>query len=342
VSGRHEAEAGERAQFAAVVGHERVVQNLRGAVAADRVAHAYLVSGPFGTGKRTIAGALAAAVLCEAPVRGDACGRCDACARVAAGTHPDLFVVRREEDRRDVKTEQAREVTRWLTLRPLVARRKVAIVEDAECLNEHGQNALLKTLEEPPGAAVLVLVATEASLLLPTVRSRCQRLRLDPLPAALVERVLELRGVPAAARAAAVARAAGSPGRALGLVDDPRAEPRRRMLAQLADLPAATAADLSATAQALAREDVDVALDTTLDWYRDLLGLAGGARGAFRNVDVAAALESAAGRLSLERILSALDVACDTIRAVERNANRTLALETMLLALRRIERGAAA
>jgi DNA polymerase-3 subunit delta' len=92
-------------------------------------------------------------------------------------------LVEREEERRDVRTEQAREVTRWLMLRSLMAARKIAVVDDAECLNEHGQNALLKTLEEPPGAAVLILCATDASLLLPTVRSRCQRVALERVPA---------------------------------------------------------------------------------------------------------------------------------------------------------------
>jgi DNA polymerase-3 subunit delta' len=326
--------------FATIVGHERIVRQLRAAVAADRLAHAYLLTGPVGVGRRTLATGLAAAALCDTPHDGDACGACAHCTRVAAGTHPDLLVVRREDDRRDVKTEQAREVTRWLALRPLTSRRKVAVIEDAECLNEHGQNALLKTLEEPPGAAVLLLVATDASLLLPTVRSRCQRVRLDPLPVAVVARILETRGVPAPARAAAAARSEGSPGRALSLVDDPRADGRGRMLDQLVGLASATAADLSATAQALARDDVDVALDTTVAWYRDLLGLLGGGNAAVRNLDVTGPLDAAAGRLSLDRVLSALDVTCDTIRAVERTANRVLALECMLLALRRIERGA--
>ncbi len=333
----------EEGRFSQIVGHERVLQQLRAAIASDRPAHAYLLSGPPGIGKRTVAAAFAAGLLCEAPANGDACGRCDQCTRVAAETHPDLVVVRREEGRRDIRTEQAREVTRWLTLRPLMAQRKVAVIEEAECLNEHGQNALLKTLEEPPGASVLLLAATDASLLLPTVRSRCQRLRLDPLPAELVEKILIARGAPAEARAAAVARAGGSPGRALALLDDPDRAARTRMLDQLAALPHATAADLSATAQALARDDVDVALETAVTWYRDVLGLVvEGPEAALRNADADALLRTTANRLPAPTVLRALDAACDTIRAVERNANRALALETMLLHLRHIERSAAA
>ena len=326
-------------KLSAVIGHERVVRRLATAAAAGRPAHAYLVGGPEGVGKRTLARAFTASLLCDALADGDACGRCAQCTRVAAGTHPDVHVVRREEERRDIRTEQAREVTRWLGLRPLMASRKVAIVEEAERLNEHGQNALLKTLEEPPGAAVLLLLATDPGLLLPTVRSRCQPVRLDPLPAALVDRFLEERGVAAETRAAIVPRAEGSLGRAAALVDDPHAEARRRMLDHLGGLRRATAAEVSGVAQALGRDDVETALAAAASWYRDLLALAAGEPDAcVRNLDVIPPLRASAQASSVPRVLRALDTVCDTIRAVEGNANKVLALETMLLALRRIER----
>jgi DNA polymerase-3 subunit delta' len=328
--------------LSSILGHERAVRQLRTAVVTGRPAHAYLVTGPPGVGKGTLALAFAASLLCERPTDGDACGACGACTRVRGGTHPDLRWVTRDEDRRDIRTEQAREVTRWLGLRPMMADRKVAVIDDAECLNEHGQNALLKTLEEPPGASVQLLLASHASLLLPTVRSRCQPVRLDPVPAALIDRLLADRGVAPEPRASIVPRAEGSPGRALALVDDPRAEGRGRMLAQLGRLRDATAADLSGVAQALGREDVDVALETALAWYRDLLAvIVDGADAPVRNTDALAALRVTASRLAVPSVLRALETVCDTIRAVEGNANRVLALETMLLALRRVERAGA-
>ena len=322
-------------------GHERVVRQLRAAVASRQPAHAYLFSGPPGIGKATLARALTASLVCDRSTQGDACGACAQCTRVAGGIHPDVRLVEREEDRRDIRTEQAREVSRWLALRPLMAARKVALIDDAECLNEHGQNALLKTLEEPPGSAVILLIATDGSLLLPTVRSRCQRLRLDPLPPSLVDRLLAERDVASDVRASVVPRAEGSPGRALRLVDDPRAGARRRMLEQLGRLGGSTAADLSAVAQALGRDDADVALETAVSWYRDLLDVVlEGADVRVRNADAITALHAAAGRASVPHVLRALETVCDTIRAIEGNANRVLALETMLLGLRRIERGA--
>src|SRR5205814_514710 len=193
-----------------------------------------LLLGPAGIGKRALVDALAARLLCAAPGAGGACGACVHCARVGAGTHPDLHLVARDPERRDIRIEQVRELTRWLTFQPLMAARKVGVLDDAHCLSEQAQNALLKTLEEPPGAPVLVLVASSAALLLPTVRSRCQVVRLDPLPAPAVVRVLEASGVPAEQANQLAPLAEGSPGRALALAGE--AEKRARALV-LRDLP---------------------------------------------------------------------------------------------------------
>ncbi|MCW5890078.1 MAG: DNA polymerase III subunit delta' [bacterium] len=322
-----------------VAGNAAAVGRLRAAVRDDRPAAAYLLHGPAGLGKRRIADGFAARLLCATPDGDDACGSCAQCTRVAAGTHPDLKVVERDQERRDIRTEQARELTRWLGLRPLMAERKVAIIDDAECLNEHGQNALLKTLEEPPGAAVLVLVATRATLLLPTVRSRCQRIRFDPLEPAEVTALLVARGVKADAAATMAARAEGSPGRALALIDDADAGLRTTILERLAELDRAAAVDCSALAQAMAKGAVDAALDVVVAWYRDLLAVAcEGDAARLRNPDVRAALATAAARTSVPAVLRQLECVCDTVDAVQRNANRALALETLLLDLRRIER----
>ena len=325
-------------RFADLIGHGMAIERLRRAVAGQRPAHAYLMSGPPGIGKRTLADALALELLCATPAADGACGTCAQCVRVAAGTHPDVTVVVRDADRRDIRTEQIREMARWLALRPLMAHRKVALVDGAETLNEHGQNALLKTLEEPPGAAVVILVATRASQLLPTVRSRCQQLRLDPLSDTDLGRVLEREGVSRGQVPLLVARAAGRPGRALALRNDPHAQQRDALLDRLGRLPELAAVDLSALAQATARGAVEPALETVASWYRDLLGLVTGGGAPLRNPDAGPALRAAALRTSVPAVLQQLRAVCDTIDAIERNANRALALETLLLALRRIER----
>ncbi len=317
--------------FADVVGHERARAALERDLGEGRVAGAYLFVGPRGIGKRALADAFAASLLCGGP----ACGTCAHCVRTAAGTHPDLLVVAREEDRRDILAEQVRDLVRRLALRPLMAERKVAIVDDAEHLNAHGQNALLKTLEEPPGGSVLLLVASAPSLLLPTVRSRCRRVRLDPLDEAALVRLLRARGVAAEDAAALAAQAGGSIGRALELARPEAAAARARVLESLPRLAELPAAELSALAHALAQGPLDAALAAAVSWYRDVLAAALGVERP-RGADGVRA--AAAGRRPAVA-LRQLALVCDTIAAIEQNANRTLALETLLLDLREVERG---
>lgn len=324
--------------FAAVRGHEAAVSRLAAAARDDQVAGAYLLIGPRGIGKRLLADAFAARLLCEAPVADDACGACRHCTRITAGTHPDLRIVVREPDRRDIRTEQARETTRWLGLRPLMAERKVAIVDGAEHLNEHGQNALLKTLEEPPGRAVLLLTTSAAALLLPTVRSRCQRIRLEPLGPDTLGEVLGSHGVTRDALRALAARSGGSPGRALELAADGMEDVRTRVLEALPRLAEHSAAELSRLAQDLGQSSVEVALGTAVSWYRDVLGAVLGVAGDPRNADMADTIGRAAAARPPAAVLRQLALVCDTIEALEQNANRQLALETMLLRLRAIER----
>jgi DNA polymerase-3 subunit delta' len=324
-------------RLADVLGHEAAVAELRRVIAADRVPAALLLLGPAGVGKRTLADALAARLLCATPAD-DACGVCPQCTRVAGGTHPDLRVVVRDADRKDVRTEQIRELTRWLSLTPLMAGRKVGIVDGAHEVNEHGQNALLKTLEEPPGRTVLILTASAPSLVLPTVRSRCRQVRLDPLPAALVRRLVEARDIDEAEVLASLAE--GSPGRALALAGEDEQKARRAILEALPSLRTLDAAEVSKRAQELARGAGDAGLAVMLSWYRDVLETALlGPDATLRLPAHAADTRAAAGRLDAAVVLRQLEAVCDTIRDIERNANRTLAIETLLLWLRQVERG---
>ena len=327
-------------RFRDVIGHVDVVPRLVGA-SRRGLAHAYLLHGPDGVGKRAVADAFASLLLCERADE-DACGTCRQCTRTLAGTHPDLHVVTRDEERRDIRIEQARGLARWLTLRPMMASRKVAIFDGAHLLNEQGQYALLKTLEEPPGASVIVLTATRTSQLLPTVRSRCQAVALGPLTGAEIETALRARGIAPADALVLAAQAEGSLGRALALSAPEQAVIRGRVLDVLGDLRSRSASELSALAQELGRGAAGAGLEVALGWYRDLLAHAcGNPTLAGRHPDRAPSLAIAAAATTPETVLRQLERLCDTILALERNANRVLAVETMLLALRRLERRAA-
>jgi DNA polymerase-3 subunit delta' len=165
------------------------MQRLTAALRSDRLAHAYLFAGPNGIGKRLVAMRWAMAINCDAPRPSSAppaapgefggCGACASCRRSLAGTHPDLLVV--EPDGQFIKIEQVRDLQAALTLTAWSGPRKIALIDRAERLNQEAANALLKTLEEPPPASLLILISAVPDDLLPTIRSRCQTVRFFPL-----------------------------------------------------------------------------------------------------------------------------------------------------------------
>lgn len=206
--------------FSEVVGHARPLGLLSRSVARGTLPPSLLLTGPAGIGKRSVAVAVAQALNCLAPVRDgalpfDACGRCSPCRRIAKGAHPD-FLLLEPGDSGNIKIDPVREALEATAYLPFEARVRVVVIDDAEQVLPEAQNALLKSLEEPPRATVFVLVTSQPETLLPTIRSRCSRVRFGRLAAGDVAGLLIHRQKmdPAEAHAAA-AVAEGSPGRAL-------------------------------------------------------------------------------------------------------------------------------
>jgi DNA polymerase III subunit delta' len=168
-------------RFAAVLGQDRVIARLRAAIERDRVHHAYLFTGAPGSGKRATALAFASALDClVAP--GEGCETCDACVRIAEGNHPDVVTLEREGAARIIPIESVRRnVVARVALPPHEARTRVFIVDEATALQGAAANALLKTLEEPPARTMFVLATAAPEQLLPTIRSRCQRVTFSAL-----------------------------------------------------------------------------------------------------------------------------------------------------------------
>jgi DNA polymerase-3 subunit delta' len=171
-------------RFADVHGQDRVVARLRAAVAGNRVHHAYLFTGPTGAGKRRAALALASALNClRAP--GEGCGECDACARIDADIHPDVVTIAREGAAQIVPIESVRHnVIARVGLPPHEAKVRMFLFDEATALQGAAANALLKTLEEPPARTMFALMTTAPEQLLPTIRSRCQRVHFAARTAA--------------------------------------------------------------------------------------------------------------------------------------------------------------
>ncbi|WP_146534240.1 DNA polymerase III subunit [Rubripirellula reticaptiva] len=178
--------------WSTLIGHDKAQRWFAAAIKQNRLGGSFLLVGSPGIGKRTVANVLARTLLCQRsdPRLMSPCGVCPSCLQVNAGTHPDVVRVCKPDDKSLIPVELligSREnrmqegFCRDIRLRPMVGKRKVAILEDADFLNEEGANCLLKTLEEPPSGAVVMLVGTSEQRQLPTIRSRCQILRLGPL-----------------------------------------------------------------------------------------------------------------------------------------------------------------
>lgn len=177
------------ASFKEIVGMPHVKGYLQKAIELNRISHAYIFSGEAGSGKRLLADAFAAAILCEAG-QIDACMECASCKKVTSGNHPDLIHVTHEKPNTISVDEIRVQVNRIVAVKPYSGRYKVYIISEAHKMSIQAQNALLKTIEEPPEYAVIILLTSNEQELLPTIASRCVNLRLRPVRQELVQKYL--------------------------------------------------------------------------------------------------------------------------------------------------------
>ena len=321
-------------RFSEIRGHDEPIAFLRRAWKGQRLAHAYFFTGPAGIGKLATARALAFGTHCD-EVPFDACGRCEACRTIAAGTHADVrLVLGPLKDKRDISIEQVRSFQRELGFRSISNHPKVGIINDAHLLTNQAQNALLKMLEEPSGDSLLVLIGVNAATLTPTILSRCQRVRFGPLAPDDVAAILETHGHKRAEATALAAYADGSPGRALTLDRAFFTTGRPAILQRLASLRGAGFKQLSDVAQELATSDQELGLVMTViaSWYRDgLRRQLLGADEPIQNTDLADALPN----IDVDSGLRNLETTYATMTALRQNANRNLALTKLLLTLAR-------
>ena len=203
----------------ALLGNQRLKENLTHALNRGKTSHFYLISGPSGAGKRTLARLLSAALLCQDSKR--PCNHCSACRKALSGVHPDLITVD-DPEKKTVPVDLIRRAREDMFIRPNEGACKIYLIPRAQDLGIPGQNALLKVLEEPPAYGVFILLADNPEKLLPTVRSRCVELKLQPLEPAVLRKALlrEFPQAPAEALEAAILRSGGYLGQAKALLTE--------------------------------------------------------------------------------------------------------------------------
>ncbi|MBM4422968.1 MAG: DNA polymerase III subunit delta' [Chloroflexi bacterium] len=327
-----------------IVGHEWAVASLQRHIHDDRLHHAYLLAGPAGIGKRTLAMAFIKAALCE---KRAGCGECRPCKLVEHQNHPDLLIVKPAVSGERIKTEKILvdrirdELIVPITRKPVESRHRVGFIPNFEAANENAANAFLKTLEEPPDYALLALTTNDPESLLPTIRSRCEVFFLRPLPIAAIRDTLVQRRGATTERGDLLARLSGGRvGWAMNALSDDGhlLERREQRLEELAQLLSSSRAVRFAYAEALARdrESMRETLDLWLGWWRDVMLTASGGGVPPINNDHWAAVQAAAEKIGLDATAQTVESIQRTISLLPRNINARLALEVLLLDLPRI------
>ena len=333
-----------------VHGQDHILRQLGSSLAQGRLAHAYLLVGPRHVGKMTLAINLAQAVNCQSGM-GEPCADCAQCQRIAKGQHPDVRVVapgyatgysnEGRANRTVIGIDDVKEVLRSVNLNPFEGARSVIIVDGAEGMSVEAANALLKTLEEPPPLVMFLLLASDADLLLPTIRSRCQVFGLLPLARpVMLERLINEHQTTEADAERLFRYSRGCLGWALrALTDHQVLEQRQADVERMEETLEAGLETRFAYANEVAtlfgsdRETARELLFLWLRWWRDLLLIKEGAEEFLRNIDQLEVLRNQAIGLSTPQIVGFIKCLVATIDALDRNAGARLALECLMLNL---------
>lgn len=321
-----------------MLGHEWAVNLLKQHVANGQARHAYLFTGPQGVGRRTLAVRLAQALNCmQPPSPGDFCDACRACTQILAMQHADLFILQAEHRGAVLKVEQVRELQRSLSYAPYEANYRIALMLHFEEANQSAANALLKTLEEPASQVVLILTAENAEILLPTIVSRCEVLRLRPLPATQVAQGLrEIWQVPADQATLLASISAGRLGYALYLYQNTgKSTQRTDGINELIRLLDADRPSRFRFAEAMSR-DKEAARDLLFTWlsfWRDMLLQTACVDRPVVNLDYQEQVRALAQHYGVDEAYRACLALGRTIELLDKNINSRLALEVLMLDL---------
>ena len=324
--------------FNDILGHEQIKEHFRNAVQTGKVSHAYILSGEAGMGRKSLANAFALSLLCEKGME-EPCMQCHACKQVLSGNHPDLIYVTHEKPASIGVDDIREQINDTIQVRPYSSYYKIYIVDEAEKMTVQAQNALLKTIEEPPAYAVILLLTTNQDAFLPTILSRCVQLKLKPLKDSVVkEYLIQSLGENESEADIYAAFARGNLGKAIHLAQSEEfGVMYREMLHLLKHIKDTDISELLDYLRKVKEENLDIreCLDFMQMWYRDVLMYK-----TIKDINLLIfkdefstikAMSTVSGYDGLERILQAIEKARVRLDA---NVNMELVMELMFLTMK--------
>lgn len=323
--------------FRDVVGHESIIGHFKSSIEQGKVAHAYLIHGEKGTGKKMLAGLFAKTLQCEAGGT-DPCGTCRSCIQCDSGNQPDIIWVTHEKPTVISVDDIREQVNNDIIVKPYSSRYKIYIIPEAELMNPQAQNALLKTIEEPPEYAVIMLLTNNLDKMLPTILSRCITLNLKPVGELDMMEYLSRMGVPQAKAKFCVGFAFGNLGKAVRLATSEEYNEIKHDCVQiLKDINRMEIYDLIDAVKKMSKYKLDIYdyLDIMMMWYRDILMLkVSGSPDKLLFKEEYATLKQQANYISYEGIENVLK-ALDKVKVrLEANVNFDIAMELLLLTIK--------
>ena len=326
------------ANYSDIIGHEDIVKHFKNSIELGKVSHAYILNGEKGSGKKTMASIVAKSLQCEEGGP-DPCGKCHSCIQAESGNQPDIIWVKHESPNNISVDEIRQQIVNDVDLKPYSSRYKIYIVPDAQLMNQQAQNALLKTLEEPPEYAIIMLLANSISKFLPTVLSRSLVLNFKPVePLQLVEYLTSSLGIDQRKARFCTDFAQGNLGKAVRLAISPEyndiLEDSVRILRRIQDM---EMDDVVTAVKNLAKYKLDVTdyMDIMIMWFRDILMVKiSNSPNKLLFKDEYSVMKKQASKMSYEGVEEVLRALNKVKIRLEANVNFDIAMELLLLTIK--------
>lgn len=318
-----------------VVGEENQKRLIQNALDNDKIAHAYLISGPDGTGKSIFAMHMASVIMCSGKVK--PCGTCSSCIKLKKGFHPDVRVI--SENKKTIGIDMVRKIIEEVNVKPFEGSRKVIIIKKIDTMTVQGQNALLKTIEEPPIGTYIIMTAENDSMVLDTIKSRCQVIKFERVPESSIKKFLLENGTEENKASVAASLSDGIIGTALKYTDEKFIALRKETIENISGI------TTNKTLDALSKVDffmknkknIDDILNVMSFWYRDVIMIKMTQNmDDIINFDYHNILVEESRSLSYNKLYGIIKIIGDTRDKINKHANFQLSIEVMLLNIQEV------